>query len=99
LNKNYSFGMEFQKLFLEWIRKQGGTVVLLSLAIIALYHDFVSRTNEMKITIINQDKKIEAQIDEIRRCEMERTRLESRVEWLVNELSARFPKLKRMQQE
>lgn len=86
--------MEMQKMFLEWLRKQGGNVVLLSVGIIALYYDFSGRTAEMKHIISNQNRRIEEQIEEIRKCDTERARLEARVEWLVNELSARFPKLK-----
>lgn len=86
--------MEIQKMFLEWLRKQGGNVVLLSLGIVGLYYDFSGRTAEMKQTIVNQNQRIEEQIDEIRKCDKDRARLEARVEWLVSELSSRFPKLK-----
>lgn len=92
--EQYSFSMEIQKMFLEWLNKQGGNVVLLSVGIIALYYDFNSRTTEMRQVINVQGQKIEAQIDEIRKCDTERARLEARVEWLVSELSARFPNLK-----
>ena len=94
MEAQFSFYMELQKMFLEWLKKQGGNVVLLSVGIIALYYDFNSRTTEMRQVINVQGQKIEAQIDEIRKCDTERARLEARVEWLVSELSARFPKLK-----
>ncbi len=83
-----------QKMFADWLKKQGGNVVLLSIGIIALYYDFAGRTAEMKAIIARQEQRINQQMEDISRCHTERARLESRVEWLVSELSQRFPKLK-----
>ena len=93
--EKYSFNMEIQKVFLEWLKKQGGNVVLLSVGIVFLYYDFNGRTAEMRSVISEQGQRIESQIEEIRKCDTERARLEARVEWLVSELSSRFPHLKK----
>jgi uncharacterized coiled-coil protein SlyX len=91
--ENYNAMLELQKFAVEWFKKKSGEVVLLCLAVVWLWWDSSGRLAELKAQVARQNVRIEEQIREIRNCDTERARLESRVEWLVSELSHRFPKL------
>jgi len=97
--ENYSAMLELQKFAVEWLKKQGGNVVLLSIAVVWLWWDSSGRLTELKAQVSRQNVRIEEQIEEIRKCDTDRARLESRVEWLVAELSHRFPKLSKRYDE
>lgn len=85
---------EAYKFFGDWVRQQGGNVVLLSVAIVFLHTTNNAQVAELKETISKQSDRIDQQIDEIRKCDMERARLEARVEGLIVQLSQKFPNLK-----
>ena len=85
---------EAYKFFGDWVRQQGGNVVLLSVAIIFLHTTNNAQVAELKETISKQSTRIDQQIDEIRKCDMERARLEARGEGLIVQLSQKFPNLK-----
>lgn len=82
------------RFFGDWVRTQGGNVVLLSAAIVFLHTTNSAQVSELKATISQQNARIDQQIDEIRKCDMERARLEARVEGLITQLSQKFPNLK-----
>jgi len=85
---------EAYKFFGDWVRQQGGNVVLLSVAIVFLHTTNSAQVAELKATISQQNIRIDQQIEEIRKCDMERARLEARVEGLIVQLSQKFPNLK-----
>lgn len=99
MEAQFSFYMELQKMAIDWLRKQGGNVVLLSLGIVWLWNYSNAQVSELKAVNQKNEIRIEELVDEVRKCDTERARLESRVEWLVAELSNRFPRLKKQADE
>ena len=85
---------EAYKFFGDWVRQPGGNVVLISVAIVFLHTTNNAQVAELKETISKQSARIDQQIDEIRKCDMVRARLEARVEGLIVQLSQKFPNLK-----
>lgn len=78
----------------EWLKKQGGNVILLSVGIVWIHNFFTSEVTRLRTSVNSLEEKIEVQTKELQHCNTERARLEARVEWLVSELSRSFPKLK-----
>lgn len=77
----------------EWLKKQGGNVILLSVGIVWIHNFFTGEVTRLRASVDGLESKIENQSRELTMCNTERARLEARVEWLVTELSRTFPKL------
>jgi cell division protein FtsB len=66
-------------IFLEWLRKQAGSVVLLCVAVAALYFQI----DKLEAKIHKSETRIEELNQRIITCEVERAALQKQVEFLL----------------
>lgn len=91
--EHINFMQEVYKLILDWLKKQASQVILLSVGIVFMYTTGVEQLKKMESKIEQQEAKIAAQGEEIRKCDMERSALEVELNFMRYTLEQRFPNL------
>lgn len=84
---------ELYKIALDWLRRQASQVILLSIGIVSIYTLGTEQIAKLEGKIAKQEEKIDAQADEIRKCDMERASLQVEVNALKIQLEMAFPRL------
>lgn len=92
--EHINFMQEIYRLILDWLKKQASQVILLSVGIVFMYTTGVEQLKKLESKIEEQEAKIIAQGDEIRKCDMERASLETELNFMRYTLEQRFPNLK-----
>lgn len=83
---------ELYKIAVDWLRRQASQVILLSIGIVFLYTAGTDQIAKLEGKIEKQEEKIDAQADEIRKCDMERASLQVEVQALKIQLEMQFPR-------
>lgn len=91
--ENIDFMQELYKIVLDWIKRQASQVVLLSLAIIAMYQIGTLQLQKQEAKIEKQEVLISSLSDEIRKCDMERAQLQTQVDFMRFRLNEKFPNI------
>jgi len=94
-NERIDFMQELYRIVLNWLAKQAGSVILLSGAVVALWTVGSDRIEKLEGQVDRQSARIEAQGDEIRKCDMERAALQVEVGALRQRIELMLP-LKRL---
>lgn len=85
---------EIVKIALDWLRKQGGQVVLLCGGLVFLYMTNTDQVAKLERKIEAQEVKIDAQANALFKCNEERAELAAEVFSLKMQLNFAFPKLR-----